>query len=78
MPILMTTVWGRTRFWLIAWCALVAFHLISGVLETVFSHDPSAGAWIGFLPYIVPLLFWQSSWIWLLAAFTEIVIIVRR
>lgn len=37
--------------WLLITCGIVAF----SIAKSVASDDPSAGAWIGFLPLIFPI-----------------------
>ena len=37
--------------WLLITCGIVAF----SIAKSIASEDPSAGAWIGFLPLIFPI-----------------------
>ena len=43
--------------WLLITCGIVAF----SIAKSVASDDPSAGAWIGFLPLIFPLFMGHTA-----------------
>jgi hypothetical protein len=43
--------------WLLITCGIVAF----SIAKSIASDDPSAGAWIGFLPLIFPIFMGHAA-----------------
>ena len=39
----------------IAWLLIAAGSVVFSIIKSIASDDPSAGAWIGFLPLIFPI-----------------------
>jgi hypothetical protein len=53
--------------------------IFSAILQSVASDDPSAGAWIGFLPFFLPLFLAHGAVIVVPAALVvEAVLLIRR
>lgn len=70
------TIWIRLLIWFVAWVLISFGYITLAFIEVAQSNDPSAGAAIGFLPFMLPYCFAQAAWIWILAIYSEIVITI--